>query len=303
VYAGGPPAPGDGPVTPIPPRRRLLTARVIGAGAAGQSGPPNPPNPRSRSRIRWTRWYTVIGFMPSARAISAGPRSCTNRRSNTRPSTSSVSPARSRSISSGSGGRSPGPAGPATTGGPEPVAFNLTAQVADGQSTGVVNYLIFDGLTVGENGVAFEGTTVNVSNAGDQAILNGLKSQAFEDGLKLLTTAQPAIKPFTELGLAVAKAVASRNQNRRVQYFKVGLDFGRLAGGVRLREGVYVIAQVPATSTGWPGLTWSEWVYLTDRRTIARKSDHFFELPVNFVSIGVNRYPSSPCPNPTEVQS
>jgi hypothetical protein len=60
---------------------------------------------------------------------------------------------------------------------------------------------------------------VNVKNEEDQTILAALESSPFQSGLKLLTTAQPAIAPFTEITLGVVKLLAKRNENVAVQKF------------------------------------------------------------------------------------
>ncbi len=45
----------------------------------------------------------------------------------------------------------------------------------------------------------------------NKAILAALESSPFQSGLKLLTTAQPEIAPFTEITLGVVKLLAQRN--------------------------------------------------------------------------------------------
>jgi hypothetical protein len=173
--------------------------------------------------------------------------------------------------------------------GAEPVAFNLSAQSRDGQQAGVLNYPIFVGLKVGKEGVAFEGRTVNVSNDADKTVLDVMDSDLFRSGLQLLETAQPVIKPFTSLGVGLARAMAKRNENIPVQFFKLGLDFSQTAMGTRLRTGLYLIAQVPEARVGQKGMDWNDWVYLPSQRTIARRTNHVQPLPVNFVAIGVRR--------------
>ncbi|NJM28516.1 MAG: hypothetical protein HC856_10545 [Pseudanabaena sp. RU_4_16] len=99
----------------------------------------------------------------------------------------------------------------------ESVSFSQVYKVSEGQSAGIAGYPIFIGLNVGSQGVTFECSTVNVKNDADLAILNALESSPFQSGLKLLTTAQPAIAPFTAITLGVVKALAQRNQNVPVQ--------------------------------------------------------------------------------------
>jgi len=173
--------------------------------------------------------------------------------------------------------------------GVEPVAFNLTARSRDQQSAPVLNYPIFVGLKVGGEGIAFEGSTVNVYSEGDKSILDVLEGDLFRDGLKLLETAQPVIKPFTGLGIGVAKAMAKRSENVRVHEFRIGLDFGTAPGSVRLRAGTYLIVQTPPPPPGEKGLDWNDWVYLASQRTIAKRANHTELLPLNFIAISVRR--------------
>jgi hypothetical protein len=174
--------------------------------------------------------------------------------------------------------------------GTETVAFNLSARVPDGEEAGILNYPIFIGLKLGNEGVVFEGRTVNVNNVEDKSVLDVLDSELFRDGLKLLETAQPVIKPFTALGVGLARAMAKRHENIPVQEFKIGLDCSPgIAMSVRLRAGVYLIAQVPQATPGKHGLDWNDWVYLPSQHTIVRRTDRGEPLPVNFVAIGIRR--------------
>lgn len=126
----------------------------------------------------------------------------------------------------------------------ESVSFSQTYRVQEGQSAGIAGYPIFIGLNVGSQGVAFECSTVNVKNEEDKTILAALESSPFQSGLKLLTTAQPAIAPFTEITLGVVKLLAKRNENVAVQKFYLGLDFENSAMGCRLAEVNYIAVQV-----------------------------------------------------------
>lgn len=79
--------------------------------------------------------------------------------------------------------------------------------------------------------------------------------------MELLTTAQPAIAPFTAISLGLVKSLAKRNKNVPVQKFDLGLDFDNAALGIRLAEGNYIAVQVPNETA----IDWSKWVYLMIR--------------------------------------
>lgn len=167
----------------------------------------------------------------------------------------------------------------------ESVSFSQVYRIAEGQSAGITGYPIFIGLNVGTQGVAFEFATVNVKNDQDLAILNTLESSPFQSGLKLLTTAQPAIAPFTAITLGVVKALAQRHQNVPVQKLYLGLDFENAAMGMPLAEGNYIAAQVPQEAA----IDWQKWVYKPSLGTIVHKADGS-SLDYNYLVFRVSRY-------------
>lgn len=167
----------------------------------------------------------------------------------------------------------------------ESVSFSQTYRVPEGQSAGIAGYPVFIGLNAGSQGVAFECSTVNVKNEADQAMLSALESSPFQTGLQLLTTAQPAIAPFTTLTLGLVKALAQRNENVPVQKFYLGLDFEDAAMGIRLAEGNYIAVQVPDDTT----INWNRWIYKPDLGTIVHKADGS-PLEYNYLVFRVSRY-------------
>jgi hypothetical protein len=171
-------------------------------------------------------------------------------------------------------------------GSPEPVSFSQTYRVQEGQTAGVSGYPIFVGLNVGTLGAAFQGFTVNVNNAQDQSFLGLLDSPPFQAGLDLLTTVQPVLKPFTQMGLGIANLLARRNDNVAVQQFYLGLDFTQAAFGARLAEGNYIAAQVPSETA----IDWADWIFSPTAGAIVGKTDKTQTLPYNYVVFRVSRY-------------
>jgi hypothetical protein len=169
---------------------------------------------------------------------------------------------------------------------PEPISFSQTYRVRQGETAGIAGYPIFIGLNVGTLGAAFQGFTVNVKNDDDEALLGFLESSPFQAGLNLLTTVQPALKPFTEMTLGVAKGLANRNKNVPVQDFYLGLDFAAGAMGARLAVGEYLAVQVPSDAA----LNWDEWNYSLQRGAIVSKKDQATTIPYNYVVFRVTRY-------------
>jgi hypothetical protein len=170
----------------------------------------------------------------------------------------------------------------------EDIHFNATYRVREGERAPVAGYPIFVGLNVGSDGVALRCHTINVQNDVDESFLAVLESDVFRSGLRLATTAQPAIAPFATLALGLTKSVAQRRRNVSVQDFYLGLDFGGTAMGARLAVGDYIAVQIPeAFSRVW---SWNDWVYDSASGTIVSKEDPDTLIPYNYLVFGVSRY-------------
>jgi hypothetical protein len=166
--------------------------------------------------------------------------------------------------------------------------FNATHRVREGEQAGLVGKPIFVGLNVGAEGVAFRCRTINVKNQEDEAFLAFLESDTFKSGLKLATTVQPVLAPFSEMALALTKAVASRNRNIAVQSFEMGLDFARIPTGARLAQGAYLAVQIPETAEAvWD---WREWVYNPNNGRVVNVNDQGKLIPYNYIIFGLSRY-------------
>lgn len=166
--------------------------------------------------------------------------------------------------------------------------FNATFRALEGQEAAVIGYPIFVGLGIGTEGVAFKCFTVNVKNDQDEAFLGFLDSDVFQAGLKLATTAQPAIVPFSQMALSLTKSIAKRNRNVPIQDFYMGLDFGGTTAGARLAEGDYLAVQIPQKMRLlWD---WNEWAYNPENGQIVSKSDPARSIPYNYIVFGVSRY-------------
>ena len=170
----------------------------------------------------------------------------------------------------------------------EDLHFNAAYRAREGERAAVRGYPIFVGLGVGAVGVAFHFHTVNVKNDADEAFLDFLEGDAFKAGLKLATTAQPAIAPLTGMALALTKSIAQRNRNVSVQDCYLGLDFARNAMGARLAVGDYIAVQIPETLQR----VWDceDWVYEPRAGLIVSRADTNALIPYNYVVFGVSRY-------------
>ena len=174
----------------------------------------------------------------------------------------------------------------------EDVHFNATYRVHDGEHAGIHGYPIFVGLNVGDEGLSLRCRTINVSNDQDEDFLNILEAPVFKAGLHLVTTAQPALAPFSEIAYGLAEQIAKRHRNVSVQDFDLGLDFGSIAVNGRLAEGSYLAVQIPenqqnSQQASW---NWQDWVYDPGRDQVVKRTDHQRLIPYNYLIFSISRY-------------
>lgn len=139
----------------------------------------------------------------------------------------------------------------------EEMRFALTTEARDQSAASVNGSPIFLGVSVGQNGIAFEGRTVNVRSDLDDTLLKALGSGPFRDGLTLLTTAQPALKPFVGLAGSLVNSVLDRSKNKQIYYFKLGLDFSNSSTSACLRHGSYIVVQGGSANWNWNNFVWN----------------------------------------------
>lgn len=172
--------------------------------------------------------------------------------------------------------------------GEEDLHFNTTLRVQERQSAGMTGMPVFVGLNISSEGVSLQCQTINVKNANDKAFLECLNSDAVRSGLKLITTAQPAIAPLSSIALAIAKSFAKRNENAVVQSFDLGLDFTPSPTGARLSEGCYIAAQLPDDVLN--EFRWSDWHISPNTGMIRSTQDLAQVFPFNYIIIRVTRF-------------
>lgn len=169
----------------------------------------------------------------------------------------------------------------------EQVNFAQTYRIQSSEGAGISGYPVFRGLQVGQSGIAFKGFTVNVSNENDRGLLDALDSAVFQSGLKMITTANPAIKPLASMAEGIARSFLKRNENVKVQDFYLGLDFSQIATGARLALGSYVVVQVPRPEH----FSWERWVF--NPRTgevVANDGYDDTRIPYNYLIFSVAEF-------------
>lgn len=166
----------------------------------------------------------------------------------------------------------------------EEMRFALKTEAKDGSSAAVMGAPIFLGASVGKNGIAFEGKTVNVRSRVDDELLSALESGPFKQGLSLLTVAQPALKPFVGLAGSLVGAVLKRNENKQIYWFKLGLDFNQSQTSAKLRHGSYVVVQGDRSNWSWNQVKWD-----VGSQQIVRKEDGK-GIPFNYLIFRVSPF-------------
>jgi hypothetical protein len=170
----------------------------------------------------------------------------------------------------------------------EDLHFNATFRIGQRGDVAALGYPLFIGLRVGDDGVLFKCFTVNVGNERDDALLHFLEGDIFRAGLKLTSSLQPALAPFSAMAFNLTRAVARRRRNVPVQEFYLGLDFSTAGVGARLAEGTYIAVQLSApASVLW---NWDMWAFDRMNGRIVGYSDHSLTIPHNYIMFTVTRY-------------
>lgn len=171
----------------------------------------------------------------------------------------------------------------------EELSFALRFETRDESSPSIAGAPIFLGLTVGQDGISFKARAVNVRNSVDEIVLSTLDTPAFKNGLTLLGTAQPALKPLASLAAATVGAVIKRRQNAQIHSFELGLDFSGSATSARLRHGSYIVVQTDAGST-WD---WSQYEWNASGMAVHPAGSPGTKVDFNYLVIGVSPFSAS----------
>lgn len=165
----------------------------------------------------------------------------------------------------------------------EPMRFTVSVSANDRAPAAHVGLPIFVGVNVGRDGLSFEGRTVNVCSSADDLVLEALGASAFRDGLSLLTTAQPVLKPFVKLAEGAVGSILKRRKNREVFKFSLGLDFSKSATSAKLRLGSYVVVQTDEHDWDWSDFVWDA------SGSIRPKESGEGRIGLNYLVFGVTR--------------
>jgi hypothetical protein len=172
----------------------------------------------------------------------------------------------------------------ATGGQKENIQFTQTYRVNEGGGAGITGYPVFVGLQVPSEGVAFQIYTVNVENTNDRNLLNFMDSPIFKNGLELLNSANPLVPVVTGFATGITRSLAARNNNVPVQDIYMGLDFSSAQTRAKLKEGSYIVVQVP--DGPWD---WSQWVYNPATGQVVSRTNASQMIPLNYIVFSVSK--------------
>ncbi len=173
-----------------------------------------------------------------------------------------------------------------TKGKPIRIQFQQKYVSKENEGAGVLGNYIFSGLKVPDTGLGFEVNVINLSNEEDEAALTVLDSDVIRKGLDLLNTTLPGLETITRLGEGLVKLVLTRNRNKIVQFFHLGLNLTSIQGPVaRLREGTFLAVQCRRDQ-----LDWSDWVYDARKGLVVLQQDPSVRLPYNHILFTVIKH-------------
>ncbi|PZP94795.1 MAG: hypothetical protein DI587_24825 [Variovorax paradoxus] len=172
----------------------------------------------------------------------------------------------------------------------EELSFALRCQARDNAAASIAGAPIFMGLTLGRDGISFKGRTVNVQSSTDEKILATFDTPAFKNGLALLSTAQPALKPLAGLAAAAVETTISRRRNVQVHSFDLGLDFEGGATSARLRTGSYLVVQ----SDDGAAWDWTQFRWNADGHSLVNIDPAAGPVNFNYMVFGVSRFSDEP---------
>lgn len=169
----------------------------------------------------------------------------------------------------------------------EHLYFNLLCSARDGDHATVHGAPLFQGLNVGLEGIVLGVYAVNIQSSGDEKLLSFLKGDLFKEGLKLLTTIQPATALFSSAMHHLTTQVAQHYKSKVLE-LKLGLDFSKITSRYQLKEGSYIAVQLRERDPNiW---MWDEWVYQKKSGLVVSKANMKRRIPHNYFIFSISRY-------------
>jgi len=159
------------------------------------------------------------------------------------------------------------------------IEFTQKFKSRENEGAGDMGNYIFKGLKVPVHGLEFEVKTININNDSDVSALKVLESDPVRKGLDLVNASISSISAYTKIGEGLLNLVLTRNWNKIVQEFTLGLNFSKEYGSIaKLREGTYIATQVRRDV-----LIWDDWVFDTEMGLTHHRNDPNLRLPYNHI--------------------
>jgi len=169
------------------------------------------------------------------------------------------------------------------------VQFQQKYVSKENEGAGILGNFVFVGLAVPDAGLEFKVNVINLSNDDDESALNVLDSDIIRKGLDMVHISLPGLETVTSLGEGIIRLVLTRNRNKIVQNFHLGLNMTDVQGPVaRLREGTFMAVQCKRDQ-----FNWSDWVYDNRKGLIVLRNDPSVRLPYNHILFTVAIHPET----------
>lgn len=155
--------------------------------------------------------------------------------------------------------------------------FNYTRnfEVNENDAPALKSIQVFNGLFVGSDGIQFNCEVINISNKRDERIariFGGL-----QDGMQILggNDINPAVGMVTDITETALNLVTKENENVQIHDIELGLHFNNNGVDLQLREGTYVIVNVPSCIDNTPFIwDWTKYKFDKSRGMFVKSSDN-----------------------------
>lgn len=170
------------------------------------------------------------------------------------------------------------------------VRYSVGYTAREGDEVAAVGITMFDGAKISNSYLNLKCNTTNVDTKKDKTFFSILSRNAFSQGLQLLSTAQPALEPLSTLIEGVKNDLEGQRKGIVVQDFEIGLDLAQTSTRIKLREGSYIVVQIPPAEAGaWK---WEDWEFSGGR--FRKKNDPTSLIEYNYIVVGVSKTAAKP---------
>lgn len=175
----------------------------------------------------------------------------------------------------------------------QPVSFNHTFPVMEGQRGPISGYPVFIGLRTGTELLQFSTELINVSNDQDDRFLQRMESGIVKNGMKLIETLNPVIPVMNEYATGIMEMIGNRNRNVSIVSPEFGLYFDKNPSRLKLAEGSYIAVQTSEPEK----FKWEEWKFDKGSGAFINQDGTMKDLPFNYFVFSISRTTGDSSPN------